>query len=37
MPGVRGPPFLPENKQTKKKWRKLYDKRILPLCQWTKG
>ena len=28
---------MPENKQTKKEWRKHYGKRILPLCQRRKG
>ena len=37
MPVCRSPLFLPENKQTKKKWRKFYGKRVLPLCQRAKG
>ena len=37
MPRCRSPPFLSENLTDKKKWRKLYGKRVLPLCQRAKG
>ena len=36
MPMCISPPFLSKNAD-KKEWRKLYGKRVLPLCQRTKG
>ncbi len=37
MPRCRSPPFYLKNKQIKKRWRKLYGKRVLSLYQRTKG
>ena len=33
----RSPPFFAWKQADKKEWRKLYSKRVLPLCQRTKG